>query len=54
MTEPMTMAQILNKTLRMEGESLGDFVKELKNLTDEDKAELAAIGAQMLGVEVKA
>lgn len=54
MTEQMTTAQILNKTLRLENESLGDFVKEIKALTDEDKKELAELGAKLLGVEWKA
>lgn len=54
MTDQMGAAQILNKTLRLEGESLVDFAKELKRLTDEDKAELVALGAKHLGVEVKA
>jgi hypothetical protein len=53
-TEAMTTAQILNKTLRLEGESLGDFVKQIKGLTDDDKKELAELGAKLLGVELKA
>ena len=45
-------AIILNKTLRLDGESLVDFAKEIKRLPDEDKAELVALGAELLGVEV--
>lgn len=51
--EQMTTAQILNKTLRLEDESLSDFVKQIKALTDDDKKELAALGAETLGVEWK-
>lgn len=48
----MKPAIILNKTLRLEGESLVDFAKEIRNLTPEDKAELVELGAKLLGVEV--
>ena len=50
----MKPAIILNKTLRLEGESLVDFAKEIKRLPDADKAELVDLGAKMLGVEVDA
>jgi hypothetical protein len=49
----MKRLAILKHFLQIEGESLSDFAKQLKTLTDEDKDELARDGARILGVEVE-
>ena len=38
---------------RLPGESLGDFAKELKELTDEDRAELRPMLSKALGCEIE-
>lgn len=52
MADKMKAGAILNKALRMEGETLTEFVRELGKLTPEDKEELIVEGAKTLGVEV--
>jgi exonuclease VII large subunit len=44
---------ILAKYFREKDQSLTDFAKEIRALTPEDKAELAALAAIELGVEVE-
>lgn len=52
MAEKMKAGAILNKTVRMDGETLTEFVRELGKLTPADKEELIVEGAKTLGVEV--
>jgi len=48
----MKATPILAKIFRKEGQTLGDFARELKELTPEDSEELVRLGAEYLGVEV--
>lgn len=50
--DKLSIAQVLAKTLRLEGESLGAFAAQLKRLTPEEKLELATLAAKHLGVEL--
>lgn len=53
MADKMKRVMILKKTLQLEGETTVEFAQELRKLTDEDKKELAELGAKMLGVEIE-
>ena len=48
----MKPTTILAKCFRKDGQSLSEFVAELKHLTQADKDELVPLGAKYLGVEV--
>lgn len=49
-TKPQSAAVVLSNTLRLEGETLGEFAAELKRLTPEEKHDLAVAAAKHLGV----
>lgn len=48
----MTRAQVLSATLRLEGETLGEFAGQLKRLSAEEKQELAEMAAKHLDVDL--
>lgn len=52
MADKMKPTVILAKIFRKENQPLGDFAREVKALSPEEKHELAALGAEELGVEL--
>ena len=51
--EKMTSTMILNKYFgRKAGQGLGDFANELRQLSKEEKHDLAELAARELGVEL--